>query len=112
MNISEQELQIFSRHLILKEFDEKSFNNLQKQKITILGLGGIGLQPYLLAGIGSYRLDAGGTEEAQTNRGFHGGFGVGIGALGFGGFAEIRFVSISGDTRNIRYIPVTLGLRF
>jgi len=42
MNISEQELQIFSRHLILKEFDEKSFNNLQKQKITLIGLGGIG----------------------------------------------------------------------
>jgi len=42
MNISEQELQIFSRHLILKEFNEKSFNYLQKQKITIIGLGGIG----------------------------------------------------------------------
>ena len=42
MNISEQELQIFSRHLILKEFNEKSFNYLQEQKITIIGLGGIG----------------------------------------------------------------------
>ena len=65
-----------------------------------------------MAGIGSYRLDPGGTEEAKTNRGFHGGFGVGIGALGFGGFAEIRLVNISGDTGSIRYIPVTLGLRF
>ena len=42
MSISEQELEIFSRHLILKEFNDKSFNNLQKQKITIVGLGGIG----------------------------------------------------------------------
>ncbi len=42
MNISEQELQIFSRHLILKEFNEKLFNDLQKKKITIVGLGGIG----------------------------------------------------------------------
>ncbi len=42
MNISEQELQIFSRHLILKEFNEKSFNDLQKKKIVIIGLGGIG----------------------------------------------------------------------
>ncbi|MCH2464909.1 MAG: hypothetical protein MK237_03270, partial [Gemmatimonadetes bacterium] len=79
---------------------------------AVLGLGGIGLQPYLLAGIGSYRLDTGGTEEVQTNRGIHGGFGVGIGALGFGGFAEIRFVSISLETGNTRYIPVTFGLRF
>ena len=42
MNISEQELQIFSRHLILKEFNEKSFNDMQKKKISIIGLGGIG----------------------------------------------------------------------
>ena len=42
MNISDQELQIFSRHLILKEFNEKLFNNLQKKKITIVGIGGIG----------------------------------------------------------------------
>ena len=42
MNISEQELQIFSRHLILKEFNEKLFDNLQKKKITIVGVGGIG----------------------------------------------------------------------
>ena len=42
MNISEQELEIFSRHLILKEFNEKLFYDLQKKKITIIGLGGIG----------------------------------------------------------------------
>ena len=42
MTISEQELQIFSRHLILKEFNEKFFQNLQQQKIIIVGLGGIG----------------------------------------------------------------------
>ena len=42
MNISEQELQIFSRHLILKEFNEKLFNNFQKKKIAIVGVGGIG----------------------------------------------------------------------
>ena len=59
MNISEQELQIFSRHLILKEFDEKSFNNLQKQKITIIGLGGIGCpaaQYLVSAGIKAIKL--------------------------------------------------------
>ena len=79
---------------------------------AVLGLGGIGLQPYLLAGMGSYRLDTRSAELPETSRGIHGGFGVGIGALGFGGFAEVRFVSISGDSGNTRYIPVTLGLRF
>jgi len=42
MNISEQELQIFSRHLILKEFNEKLFYYLQTKKIAIVGVGGIG----------------------------------------------------------------------
>ena len=59
MNISEQELQIFSRHLILKEFNEKSFKFLQKQKITIIGLGGIGCpaaQYLVSAGIKKIKL--------------------------------------------------------
>lgn len=42
MNISEEELELFSRHLILNEFNEKSFENLRKQKIALIGVGGIG----------------------------------------------------------------------
>jgi len=42
MSINDNELKIFSRHLILDEFKEKNFNKIQKQKITIVGLGGIG----------------------------------------------------------------------
>ena len=42
MNVSEQELEIFSRHLILKEFNERAFKKLQKQNIVLIGLGGIG----------------------------------------------------------------------
>ena len=59
MSISEQELEIFSRHLILDEFDEKSFQKLQKQKITIVGLGGIGCpaaQYLISAGIKNLKL--------------------------------------------------------
>ena len=50
MNISDQELQIFSRQLILKEFDENKFNFIQKQHVIIIGMGGIGcpLSQYLL----------------------------------------------------------------
>ena len=42
MNISEQEFQIFARQLILKEFDEKIFEFIQKQHVVIIGMGGIG----------------------------------------------------------------------
>jgi len=99
-------------HQFSKPTGAKNTAMLNGALSAVLGLGGIGLQPYLLAGMGSYRLDSRSTELPETSRGIHGGFGVGIGALGFGGFAEIRFVSISGDIRKTRYIPVTLGLRF
>jgi len=51
MKITEQELEIFSRQLILKEFDLPIFNNLQKKKISVIGLGGIGCptSQYLVA---------------------------------------------------------------
>ena len=51
MKIIEEELEIFSRQLILKEFNEKSFYKLQNKKISIIGLGGIGcpLAQYLIS---------------------------------------------------------------
>ncbi len=42
MNISEQELKIFSRQLILKDFNEKNFEFIQRQNVIIIGMGGIG----------------------------------------------------------------------
>tara|TARA_Y100000590_G_scaffold469102_1_gene654879 strand:- start:1434 stop:2198 length:765 start_codon:yes stop_codon:yes gene_type:complete len=42
MKITEQELEIFSRHLILKEFNEKSLKIFRKKKVTLVGIGGIG----------------------------------------------------------------------
>ena len=39
MTISEQELEIFSRQLILKELDEKTFNFIHKQHEVIIGMG-------------------------------------------------------------------------
>ena len=79
----------------------------------VFTLPGIGLQPYVLAGIGSYRVTAGlaGAQEAITNRGYHGGFGVAIGGLGLGGFAELRYVTIDAPG-SVRLIPLTVGLRF
>ena len=72
MSISEQELQIFSRHLILKEFNEKSFNYLQKQKITIIGLGGIGCpaaQYLVSAGVKKLKLiDGDIVQKTNLNR--------------------------------------------
>ena len=51
MIITEQELQIFSRQLILKDFSEKNFKFIQKQNVVIVGVGGIGcpVAQYLIA---------------------------------------------------------------
>ena len=49
--ITEQELKIFSRQLILKDFNEKNFEIIQQQHVIIIGVGGIGcpLAQYLIA---------------------------------------------------------------
>ena len=49
--ITEQELQIFSRQLFLKDFSEKDFEFIQKQHVVLVGIGGIGcpVAQYLIA---------------------------------------------------------------
>ena len=42
MNINNEELEIFSRQLILDEFSFKNFKKLQNKSISIIGIGGIG----------------------------------------------------------------------
>ena len=42
MSVSDKQLKIFSRQLILKDFGEKFFKKTDKKEITIIGLGGIG----------------------------------------------------------------------
>jgi len=78
----------------------------------VLSLGGLGLSPYVLAGLGSYRYDDSATADAVVNRGYHGGLGASIGALGFGGFAEARYVKIQGDGGDRNYVALTVGFRF
>ncbi len=49
--INEQELKIFSRQLILKDFSEKKFKFIQQQNVILIGIGGIGcpIAQYLIA---------------------------------------------------------------
>jgi hypothetical protein len=74
---------------------------------------GVGLSPYVLGGVGAYRTsqDVSGLEP-ESDSGIHGAFGVDIGALGFGGFAEVRLVNVStAGSGNRRYVTATLGIR-
>ena len=80
---------------------------------VVVTFPGIGLSPYVLGGIGSYRTSvdvSGSTPESDT--GIHGAFGVDIGALSFGGFAEVRLVNVStAGAGNRRVVSATLGVR-
>jgi hypothetical protein len=76
---------------------------------VVFTLPGVGLSPYLLGGLGQYRLESGalGLSQAVTESGFHGGFGARMGTL----FVEIRYVQVNSEPGRSRYIPVTVGLR-
>ena len=78
----------------------------------VFNLPGVGLVPYLLGGLGTYRtsFDQAGS-SASVDNGFHGAFGVNIGAMGFGGFGEVRLVNVSGSGGDARFVTATLGLR-
>jgi hypothetical protein len=77
---------------------------------AVINLPGVGLVPYLLGGVGMYRTSVDGS-EATSDSGFHGAFGVNIGALGFGGFGEVRFVNVNGEGGDARFVTATVGFR-
>jgi hypothetical protein len=78
----------------------------------VFNLPGVGLVPYLLGGLGTYRtsVDVSGVDPV-TDNGFHGAFGVNIGALGFGGWGEVRVVNVNQAGGDARFVTATLGLR-
>lgn len=78
---------------------------------VVLDLPGPGIVPYFLGGVGMYRTSAEGIDEASSDSGFHGAFGVNIGALGFGGFGEVRFINVNADGGDARFVTATIGFR-
>jgi hypothetical protein len=79
----------------------------------VISLPGVGLVPYVLGGVGQYRVnvDVSGVDPV-TDNGYHGAFGVNIGALGFGGFAELRVVNVVlGAGGDYRFVNAIVGLR-
>lgn len=73
---------------------------------------GVGLRPYVLGGVGVYRTSLDAVDSQTTSdKGIHGAFGVDIGALGFGGFAELRLVDFERNSATFRYVTAMLGVR-
>ena len=68
------------------------------------------LSPYVIAGLGAYHTSCSDslTCEGSTHFGWNGGLGLNIAALGLRPFLEARYHS----TKDLSFIPLTLGLRF
>ena len=76
-----------------------------------LGLGGTGARPYVIGGLGVYRISAEDV-DASTDFGFNIGAGVGLMLAGFDAFAELRYHSIQSDGEAVNIIPISFGVRF
>lgn len=98
-------------HSFGSQSGDPKVNILSGAASLIVHFPGVGLSPYVLGGIGAYRTDVDDGSDAQSDTGFHGAFGVDIGAVGFGGFAEVRLVNVSPASGNRRYVTATLGIR-
>ena len=95
------------------------FNNIDYRIISgavnaIVGMGGIGMKPYLTGGLGMYNFKAefDGQDETETDVGLNGGIGIEFGLTGMSAFLEARYIHIFTTEEATQIIPVTFGILF
>jgi hypothetical protein len=76
-----------------------------------IGLGGSSWRPYLIGGLGIYRLSAEDV-DAETKFGFNVGVGFQRVLAGFDAFGELRLHSIQTEGESTNLIPISIGFRF
>ena len=75
--------------------------------------GAIVISPYLIGGVGYYRVSSSATGSvASNNFGFNAGAGVKLPLLVFSAFAEARYNRVSENGGSTSFIPVTVGVMF
>lgn len=99
-----------------------AFNSISGSVNGILGLGGIGFSPYLIAGLGIYNSrvshdddddpghDHG--DESTTNLGANFGAGVRLPLPGLTLFLEARLHNLFSEGEQTRFIPLSFGFSF
>jgi len=72
------------------------------------------LSPYLISGLGAYRLEcsAGPGCDATTRYGWNVGLGTKLYVLGFRSFLEGRYHRTERGDRDVNFFPLTFGLSF
>jgi opacity protein-like surface antigen len=81
----------------------------------IVGMAGIGVKPYLTAGVGFYNTKIG-ESDAENDFGLNGGVGLEFGLTGMSAFLEVRYVKIfvddEGGNLSSALVPITFGIMF
>jgi hypothetical protein len=80
----------------------------------IFALPGMGMRPYLSAGVGAYNArgdEAHGSAES-TDVGVNGGGGLQFGLGGMNAFLEARFHNVFSEGEATRFIPISIGIMF
>ena len=77
-----------------------------------IGMGGIGVKPYLSGGVGFYNSKLA-DFEAENDFGINGGVGLEFGLTGMSTFLEVRYVKVfvDGDA-DFAIVPITFGIMF
>lgn len=80
---------------------------------AIVGMGGIGVKPYLTGGLGFYNSKFGEGDEAANDFGLNGGVGLEFSLTGMSTFLEARYVKVfvEGDG-SFALVPITFGIMF
>ena len=86
---------------------------------AVINLPTPGITPYLVGGVGIYNTKNSVFDESSSDFGANVGVGVRMGLVGLGGvFAEARLHNVfvgddeEGESDSIRFVPVSLGIRF
>jgi opacity protein-like surface antigen len=81
---------------------------------AIIGMGGIGVKPYVTGGLGLYnaKVEFFGEEEDETDFGLNGGLGLEFTLTGMSTFLEARYVHIFTAEEATQIIPITFGILF
>ena len=83
---------------------------------AIVGMGGIGVKPYLTGGLGFYNSKVG-DGDAENDFGINGGVGLEFSLTGMSTFLEVRYIKIfvgdqEGESFSAAIVPITFGIMF
>ena len=76
-----------------------------------IGLGGIGVKPYVSGGLGVYNSKVE-DFDAETDFGINGGIGLEFSLTGMSTFLEARYVNVFTEGESTQFIPITFGILF